>query len=114
VNRIVNESNPIADARLEDGSRVNIVLPPVAIDGAVLTIRKFPRKVINIEDLIQKESLTFEAATFLDLLVKGTMSVIFSSLVSFIILMLNNEFKYGVVSIWKMFKDALRNKKTNN
>ena len=78
VNRIVNESNPIADARLEDGSRVNIVLPPVAIDGAVLTIRKFPRKVINIEDLIQKESLTFEAATFLDLLVKARYNIFIS------------------------------------
>ena len=51
VNRAVNESSPIADARLEDGSRVNVVLPPVAIDGAVLTIRKFPKNTITMEDI---------------------------------------------------------------
>ena len=51
VNRIVNVSSPIADARLEDGSRVHIVLPPVALDGPVVTIRKFPEPV-TIEKLV--------------------------------------------------------------
>jgi O-antigen/teichoic acid export membrane protein len=52
--------------------------------------------------------------TFLDLLVKGTISVIFSSIISFIVLMLNNEFKYGVISIYKMFKELLSNKKAKS
>lgn len=78
VNRVVNESNPIADARLEDGSRVNIVLPPVALDGAVLTIRKFPKKVIDIEDLINKKTLTHHAASFLELLVKARYNIFIS------------------------------------
>lgn len=68
-NRRVNESNPIADARLEDGSRVNIVLPPVAIDGTAVTIRKFPEKQIEIRDLIQWESVSKEAADFLQAVV---------------------------------------------
>ena len=78
VNRIVNESNPIADARLEDGSRVNIVLPPVAIDGAVLTIRKFPKEVITIEELIKKGSLSYEVAHFIDILVKSKYNIFIS------------------------------------
>ena len=53
VNRVVNESSPIADARLEDGSRVNVVLPPIALNGPILTIRKFPERPISMEDLIQ-------------------------------------------------------------
>ncbi|HKL98412.1 MAG TPA: CpaF family protein [Mobilitalea sp.] len=68
-NRIVNEANPIVDARLNDGSRVNIVLPPIAMDGPVITIRKFPEKPITIEQLIEYESITVEAAEFLKNLV---------------------------------------------
>ena len=68
-NRIINEASPIVDARLSDGSRVNIVLPPVAMDGAVVTIRKFPDKPITIEQLIEYESITKEAAEFLEQLV---------------------------------------------
>ena len=71
TNRRVNESNPIADARLEDGSRVNIVLPPVALDGAVITIRKFPKENITMEHLIQWNSITREAANFLKKLVQA-------------------------------------------
>ena len=70
VNRIVNVSSPIADARLEDGSRVHIVLPPVALDGPVVTIRKFPDP-ITIEKLIRFQALTEEAAQFLEQLVKA-------------------------------------------
>lgn len=69
TNRRVNESNPIVDTRLEDGSRVNVVLPPVALDGAVITIRKFGKKQIKIEQLMKWKSITKEAAVFLEKLV---------------------------------------------
>lgn len=69
VNRIVNEATPIADARLKDGSRINVVLPPIALNGPIVTIRKFPDKPIDIEKLIELESLTLEAAEFLKMLV---------------------------------------------
>lgn len=68
VNRMVNVSSPIVDARLEDGSRVHVVLPPIALDGPAVTIRKFPEP-ITIEKLIQYQSLTREAAEFLKVLV---------------------------------------------
>lgn len=68
-NRVVNTSNPIVDARLPDGSRINIVLPPVAIDGPVITIRRFPEEPITITQLIEYESITPEAAEFLEKLV---------------------------------------------
>ncbi len=61
VNRTVNAASPIADARLEDGSRVHVVLPPVALDGPVLTIRKFPEP-ITMERLISLGSVTETAA----------------------------------------------------
>lgn len=70
INRTVNVSHPIADARLSDGSRVHVVLPPVALDGPVVTIRKFPEP-ITIEKLIRMESLTEEAADFLKMLVSA-------------------------------------------
>lgn len=69
TNRRVNESNPIVDTRLTDGSRVNVVLPPVALDGAVITIRKFGKRQITMEQLIKWESITKEAAMFLEKLV---------------------------------------------
>ena len=69
ANRIINESNPIVDARLADGSRVNIVLPPVAIGGATVTIRKFPKETMTMERLIEINSITKEAASFLKKLV---------------------------------------------
>ena len=71
VNRIVNTSSPIVDARLVDGSRVNVVLPPVAPDGPILTIRKFSREAITMEVLIEWGSITDEAAGFLEALVKA-------------------------------------------
>ncbi|MDD3253397.1 MAG: CpaF family protein [Lachnospiraceae bacterium] len=70
INRTVNVSHPIADARLEDGSRVHVVLPPVALDGPVVTIRKFPEP-ITTEKLIALGSLNDEAAAFLERLVKA-------------------------------------------
>lgn len=71
VNRRVNEANPIADVRLLDGSRVNVVLPPIALDGPVVTIRKFPDKPISMESLIGLGSLTEEVAGFLKKLVQA-------------------------------------------
>ena len=71
VNRRVNEANPIADVRLLDGSRVNVVLPPIALDGPVVTIRKFPDKPISMESLIGLGSLTEEASGFLKKLIKA-------------------------------------------
>jgi len=68
-NRVVNTSNPIVDSRLQDGSRINIVLPPVAIDGPVITIRRFPEKPITMEQLIEYKSITADAAAFLEKLV---------------------------------------------
>lgn len=68
-NRVVNESSPIVDARLEDGSRVNVVLAPVALNGPIVTIRKFPKQPIDMETLIRYGSLTTEAALFLEKLV---------------------------------------------
>jgi pilus assembly protein CpaF len=69
VNRVVNESSPIVDARLQDGSRVNVVLPPVALKGPTMTIRKFPEQPITIEILISWGVIPQEAATFLRKLV---------------------------------------------
>ena len=68
-NRVVNEAAPIADARLDNGSRVNIVLSPVALNGPIITIRRFPDHPISMEDLIGFGSITREAAYFLEKLV---------------------------------------------
>ena len=70
-NRIVNEAIPIADARLENGDRVNIVLPPVALNGPVITIRRFPKEPITMEKLIEIGSVSKEAADFLKQLVRA-------------------------------------------
>lgn len=64
-NRNISKTNPIADARLADGSRVNIVLDPVALNGPVVTIRRFPERPIRISQLIEWGSVTREAAEFL-------------------------------------------------
>lgn len=77
-NRIINEANPIVDARLWDGSRINIVLPPVAIDGAMVTIRKFPNKPITMEQLLEYESISEEAASLLKQLVVAGYNIFIS------------------------------------
>lgn len=69
VNRSINESSPTVDARLHDGSRVNAVLPPIALNGPILTIRKFPEKPLTVEELIRYESLSEEAAELLRLMI---------------------------------------------
>lgn len=64
-NRVVNESEPIVDARLVGGERVNIVLSPPAVIGPIITIRRFPRNVFTMEKMIENKSITKEAAAFL-------------------------------------------------
>ena len=68
-NRMVNEASPIVDTRLANGSRVNIVLQPIAIDGSAISIRKFPEQPFVMEDLIRFGAITEEAAEFLKVLV---------------------------------------------
>ena len=77
-NRVVNESSPIVDARLPDGSRVNIVMAPVALNGPIVTIRRFPEKPITMEDLVQWNSITSEAAAFLEKLVRAKYNILIS------------------------------------
>ncbi|WP_026906283.1 CpaF family protein [Paucisalibacillus globulus] len=75
VNRVVNEASPIVDARLQDGSRVNVVLPPVALKGPAMTIRKFPDKPMTVENLIQFGAITSEVADFLKVLVEAKFNI---------------------------------------
>ncbi len=78
VNRTVNESSPIVDVRLQDGSRVNVVLPPVAINGPIVTIRKFPADPITMEHLVSIQSITMQAAEFLKKLVQAKYNIFIS------------------------------------
>lgn len=75
-NRVVNESMPIVDARLENGARVNAVIQPVALDGPILTIRRFPDDPITMEKLISLGSITGECADFLKKLVQARYSIV--------------------------------------
>ena len=75
-NRVVNEQSPIVDARLENGDRVNIVLPPVSLGGAILTIRRFPKDPVTMEQLVKWGSITSEAAGFLRSAVAAGYSII--------------------------------------
>ncbi len=78
VGRRVDESSPMVDARLPDGSRVNAVIPPLAIDGSSLTIRKFAADPLTVHDLVGFGSLTPQAAEFLDATVRGRLNIIVS------------------------------------
>lgn len=66
ANRVVNEATPIVDARLQDGSRVNVVLYPIALNGPVVTIRKFPKDVMTMEELIRRDSVNWEIVELLE------------------------------------------------
>lgn len=77
-NRAVNEASPVADARLEDGSRVNVVLSPAALNGPIVTIRKFPKKRIGMEELLEYGTLSREVADFLICLVKAGYNIFIS------------------------------------
>jgi pilus assembly protein CpaF len=76
--RRVDESVPMTDARLADGSRLNAVLPPLSLSGALLTIRKFPRRRLNSEDMARLGTLTPETVDFLDKCVKARLNVLIS------------------------------------
>ena len=75
-NRVINENAPIVDARLENGSRVNAVVYPIALNGPVLTIRRFPERPIMMEDLIANHSITAQAANFLKKMVVAGYSIL--------------------------------------
>ncbi len=78
ANRAVNEASPIVDARLSDGSRINVILPPIAINGPIVTIRKFGREPITMEKMIEMGSLSREAADFLQVLVSCRYNILIS------------------------------------
>lgn len=75
INRTVNERKPIADARLKDGSRVNIVLPPISINGPIVTIRKFKKENYTLSDLVEMGSLSQKAKEFLEKIVKARYNI---------------------------------------
>ena len=77
-NRVINEASPIVDARLKDGSRVSAVLTPIALNGPILTIRRFPREAITMEQLVSMNSITQEAAEFLKKMVQAGYNILVS------------------------------------
>lgn len=78
VNRVVNESSPVVDARLKDGSRVHVVLPPIALKGPTVTIRKFPSSPMTMDELVKRGALHAEAAQLLQRLVKAKYNIFIS------------------------------------
>lgn len=78
VGRRIDESSPIVDARLPDGSRVNAIIPPLSIDGPVLSIRRFGAVPFQLDDLIGKSTLTREMSDFLSLAVKARLNILIS------------------------------------
>jgi pilus assembly protein CpaF len=78
IGRRVDESSPMVDARLPDGSRVNAVIPPLAVDGSSLTIRKFAADPLTVDDLIAFDSLSERSASFLEACVRGRLNIIVS------------------------------------
>jgi pilus assembly protein CpaF len=78
IGRRIDESSPMVDARLADGSRVNAIIPPLAIDGPALTIRKFARTRLSLEDLINFGTLAPDAAEFLGACVRGRLNIVIS------------------------------------
>ena len=78
VGRRIDESSPLVDARLEDGSRVNAIIPPLAVSGSTLTIRKFSKDALTVPDLIEKKSLTPEIAELLNACVAARLNIIVS------------------------------------
>ncbi len=78
VGRRIDESSPMVDARLPDGSRVNAVIPPIAVTGAKLTIRKFSAEPFQIDDLIEFGSFSTQAASFVEACVRGRLNIIVS------------------------------------
>lgn len=77
-NRVVNEANPVVDARLMDGSRVNIILPPVALNGPIVTIRKFSKKPMTMKKLLEYGAVSEEVICFLECLVIARYNILIS------------------------------------
>ena len=75
-NRVINTLHPIVDARLENGARVNAVIPPVSVDGPILTIRQFPKEAITTKTLLEKQSITKQVLSFLLPLVKARYTIL--------------------------------------
>jgi pilus assembly protein CpaF len=78
VGRRIDESSPVVDARLADGSRVNAIIPPLAVDGPMLTIRKFAKTALTASDLVRSQSVTDEVVGLLDGSVKGCRNILIS------------------------------------
>ncbi len=78
VGRRIDESSPMCDARLPDGSRVNAIIPPLAVKGPALTIRKFAKKKLDVNDLIDKGAFTRQTADFLEACVLGRLNILVS------------------------------------
>lgn len=78
ANRMVNEASPIVDARLSDGSRVNVVLYPIALNGPIVTIRKFSREAMTMQELIRREAISKEIDEFLEKLVTSKYNIFIS------------------------------------
>ena len=78
ANRMVNEASPIVDARLSDGSRVNVVLYPIALNGPIVTIRKFSREAMTMKELVRRESMSQEIDKFLEELVAAKYNIFIS------------------------------------
>lgn len=76
--RVVNESEPIVDTHLDDGSRVNVVMPPIALNGPIVTIRRFPKEAMTVQKLIDYGSITPEVAEVLELLVRSRYNIFVS------------------------------------
>ena len=78
ANRMVNEASPIVDTRLEDGSRVNVVLYPVALNGPIVTIRKFSRDFMSMDELVRRGSISREIAGLVERLVVSRYNIFIS------------------------------------
>jgi pilus assembly protein CpaF len=78
VGRRIDESSPMVDARLQDGSRVNAIIPPLALDGPVLSIRRFGAEPLRMEKLIEKEALTKDIADMFEMCVKARLNILIS------------------------------------
>ena len=76
LGRTIDAANPMVDARLKDGSRMNAIIPPLSLKGPVLTIRKFSRNLDNIEDILRKGTMTIHMARFLEAAVKAKLNII--------------------------------------
>ena len=78
LGRTIDAANPMVDARLRDGSRLNAIIPPLSLKGPVLTIRKFNKKLENIDDLLRNGSLTVNMARFLEAAVMAKLNIVIS------------------------------------